>query len=534
MKSNSEVANTLENEFCSFVQYAIEASRAFPSLRSKEDKLSAALAAFRKTFNVAIVGRLKQGKSTIMNALVGEPIAPTGVTPTTATINFFQYGTGSPVVKYLDGREESISPGDLSRWVGDAPEVLDRIKTTQCIQFYSKAEPLKGMSLVDTPGTESGIGEHDDIARAFLTNAAAIVYVTQYPGRDEDLRTLRKHQGESSMASRALNSVCLLHKWEEDLTLVAQPELHKALEERATCIKNSLQGAVQVVLPLSGALALCVRYAPEEWWTDILQFCSTTSHADIITALGSNDERWNRDANRADLWMRVHQSPLELNFNTFRLIIRQILHHSLKDTRTAKSHLLELSGMDRLETLIKEKFFGRQSQIKLDQLCKLTAPVFDSAMLQFTKDLDHAELGKQCIETLRGRTDLSRNEQIWLEKESRIVVPEVSAYVKARDIFDVRWNELKVRIEDSQLDLRTLEEYLDDPASKLSPEDRRILEDVVFHPRKKCTDATRKTHRRLVGEFRELANSAPRKMVDIYEHIYDRLNEALSQNLTHL
>jgi len=529
IQASPEAANTLENEFCTFVQDAIEASRSFSSLRSKEDKLSAALAAFRKTFNVAIVGRLKQGKSTIMNALVGEPIAPTGVTPTTATINFFQYGTGSPVVKYLDGREESISPGDLSRWVGEAPEVLDRIKTTQCIQFYSQAEPLKGMSLVDTPGTESGIGEHDEIARGFLTDAAAIVYVTQYPGRDEDFQTLRKHQGESSMASRALNSVCVLHKWEEDSGLVAQPEPRVVLEERATSLKDSLKGAVQVVLPVSGALALCVRYAPEEWWADVIDFCRVTCFELFSVALDRGEERWITDETRADLLKRVASF---LNWNTFKLIIHQILHHSLTDTRAAKSHFLQLSGIDRLETLIKEKFFGRQSQIKLDQLCKLTAPVFNSAMLQFNKDLEHAQLGRQCIETLRTRADLSQSEKNWLDKESRLLVPEVSAYEKAVHIFDVRWNEFQDRIEDSKLDLRTLEEYLDDPASKLSPEDRRILEDVVFHPRKKFTDTTSKTHRRLVGEFRELANSAPRKMVDTYEHIYDRLNEALSQNQT--
>ena len=46
---------------------------------------------------VAVVGRMKAGKSTFINALLGEDLAKVGVTETTATINYFRYGRPNPV-----------------------------------------------------------------------------------------------------------------------------------------------------------------------------------------------------------------------------------------------------------------------------------------------------------------------------------------------------------------------------------------------------------------------------------------------------
>src|SRR5687768_2216083 len=45
---------------------------------------------------VAVVGRVKVGKSTFVNALLGEDLAKVGTTETTATINYFSYGTPDP------------------------------------------------------------------------------------------------------------------------------------------------------------------------------------------------------------------------------------------------------------------------------------------------------------------------------------------------------------------------------------------------------------------------------------------------------
>ena len=45
---------------------------------------------------VTVVGRVKVGKSTFVNALLGEDLAKVGTTETTATINYFAYGQPDP------------------------------------------------------------------------------------------------------------------------------------------------------------------------------------------------------------------------------------------------------------------------------------------------------------------------------------------------------------------------------------------------------------------------------------------------------
>ena len=45
---------------------------------------------------VAVVGRVKAGKSTFINALLGQDLAKVGTTETTATINYFRYGRPDP------------------------------------------------------------------------------------------------------------------------------------------------------------------------------------------------------------------------------------------------------------------------------------------------------------------------------------------------------------------------------------------------------------------------------------------------------
>lgn len=59
---------------------------------------------------VAVMGEFNTGKSTFVNALIGEEIAPMGITPTTATINLLKYGAERAArIVWQDGREELLS-----------------------------------------------------------------------------------------------------------------------------------------------------------------------------------------------------------------------------------------------------------------------------------------------------------------------------------------------------------------------------------------------------------------------------------------
>ncbi len=106
-------------------------------------------------FNVAVTGEFKRGKSTLINALLGEKILPADVTPTTATINRITY---SPVklvkVLFKDGTEDTIDINDLPRYVTMLDK--DSKKTAATVQEAVICYPTNycrnNVDIIDTPG----------------------------------------------------------------------------------------------------------------------------------------------------------------------------------------------------------------------------------------------------------------------------------------------------------------------------------------------------------------------------------------------
>ena len=76
----------------------------------------------RSRFTVAIVGQMRVGKSTLLNALMGRRLAPTGITETTATINWFRHArgelTGKFRVHWNDGSSEDLPLQAVTNWLG--------------------------------------------------------------------------------------------------------------------------------------------------------------------------------------------------------------------------------------------------------------------------------------------------------------------------------------------------------------------------------------------------------------------------------
>ena len=61
-------------------------------------------------FHLAVLGQFKRGKSTLLNALMGEPILPVGVVPLTAAPTFIQYGQAPKIcVRRRDGRRDLLA-----------------------------------------------------------------------------------------------------------------------------------------------------------------------------------------------------------------------------------------------------------------------------------------------------------------------------------------------------------------------------------------------------------------------------------------
>ncbi|MCL4248903.1 MAG: dynamin family protein [Anaerolineae bacterium] len=102
-------------------------------------------------FLVAIIGEFNSGKSSLINALLGENLLPVGVTPTTEAIEVIRYG------EIADRR----------------PQMRD--ESTRVWTHPNTGAP--GVALVDTPGTGSVFQKHEKTAKDFLHRSDLIIFV---------------------------------------------------------------------------------------------------------------------------------------------------------------------------------------------------------------------------------------------------------------------------------------------------------------------------------------------------------------------
>jgi len=101
-------------------------------------------------FLVVVVGEFNAGKSAFVNALVGRAILPEGVTPTTAQITIVRYGDEARTTTLERNLVEITAPVDL----------------------------LRELHVVDTPGTNAILREHEAITEAFVPRSDLVIFVT--------------------------------------------------------------------------------------------------------------------------------------------------------------------------------------------------------------------------------------------------------------------------------------------------------------------------------------------------------------------
>jgi hypothetical protein len=164
------------------------------------DRLAAA------RLRVLVAGEAKRGKSTLVNALLGRPLLPSGVTPLTAVATTVRYGEDPHAeVRFADGHEEKYPLAALDDLVTERGNPRNRRGIAAVTAFVDAPVLAGGVELVDTPGTGSVFTWDTDAAhQALETTDAAVFVLTADPPVSASERDLLARVGELSVRTFAV------------------------------------------------------------------------------------------------------------------------------------------------------------------------------------------------------------------------------------------------------------------------------------------------------------------------------------------
>jgi ribosome biogenesis GTPase A len=151
--------------------------------RNRTEDLHASLAALseklqKNRFNLAVLGQMKRGKSSVINAMLGAEILPTGILPLTSVITRVRYGaTSEAQIIYKSGQCEPIAAGSLHEYITEAANPGNRKQVASAEVTYPSPFLRMGVDLIDTPGIGSTHLHNTSTTEDYLTEVDAGIVV---------------------------------------------------------------------------------------------------------------------------------------------------------------------------------------------------------------------------------------------------------------------------------------------------------------------------------------------------------------------
>jgi small GTP-binding protein len=171
--TEAAAAERLE-EWADFVRAAEGLSNRHGDLAQRAQRLAERIDASR--YHIAVLGDFKRGKSTLINALLGRVVLPTGVVPLTTVVTEVTVGGTAAAVVLRNGSRFDIDPEQIADFVSEQANPSNA-KGVERVEVGVEADfGTRGLVLVDTPGFSS-VNESNsaEASRALADADGAIV-----------------------------------------------------------------------------------------------------------------------------------------------------------------------------------------------------------------------------------------------------------------------------------------------------------------------------------------------------------------------
>ncbi len=271
-------------------------------------------------FLLVIAGEFNSGKSSFINALLGEKVLPEGVTPTTDRINLLKHG----------------------------PEVGENLLEAYLLERTHPSPLLSDLNVVDTPGTNAVIREHEELTRDFVPRSDLVLFVTSAdrPFTESERSFLEQIRSWGKKIVLVVNKIDLLQDPTDRDTVL------KFVRENA----ETLLGEAPRVFPVSARMGMQAREAADEQLWTRSGFAAVDDF--LLNTLDQQERIRLKLLNPLNVGLRLAARYKETAFERLKLLADDVATLQNIDTQLAAYHsemLRDFSPrMGRLDALLSD------------------------------------------------------------------------------------------------------------------------------------------------------------------------------------
>ena len=335
----------------------------------EEGRLREVLDRLDEPLRVAIAGKVKAGKSTMLNALVGEELAPTDEGECTTIVTWYRHGTTYRVLlEPLSGATRQApfrhdggaiavdlganTPADVQRLIVDWP-----------------TRRLERMTLIDTPGLGSLSDDVSDRTVAFLTpgedrvtEADAVIYLMKHL-HASDVGFLEAFHDEAVSQATPVNAIAVLSRADE--VGVGRLDAMESAQRIAGRYRADpkVRRLAQTVVPVAGLLAgsgATLRQVEFEAFR-ALAAIPLPEHVGLMVSV----DRFVELPTTSGLTSLERQALLE-RFGIYgvRVAVDLLRRDSVQTAAELSAELVERSGLNELRAVLLADFGERRDVLK--------------------------------------------------------------------------------------------------------------------------------------------------------------------------
>mgnify|MGYP001794371864 FL=1 len=209
------------------------------------------------TYRLMVMGDMKRGKSTLLNALIGENLLPSDVNPCTALLTTLRYGPEKRVTlhfKDADRTPETISintfkadytidPTESKRLESQNEDAFPHI--SRVVVEYPLPLLQQGIELIDTPGLNDTEARNDQVL-SYLGDAQAVLFVLNatQPFTLDEQRYLKNYLKDSGLAL-----FFIVNGWDRIQSELIDPNDAAALADAEARVRQVFQQNLQDYAP---------------------------------------------------------------------------------------------------------------------------------------------------------------------------------------------------------------------------------------------------------------------------------------------